>query len=38
MITVFFSVTLKDGKEQEFHDLILGLTKVSREEDDGCLT
>jgi hypothetical protein len=22
MITVLFSVTVKDGKEQEFHDLI----------------
>jgi quinol monooxygenase YgiN len=36
MITVLFSVTIKDGKEQDFHELALRLTKVSRE-DDGCL-
>lgn len=37
MITILFHITVKDGNEQEFHELILRLTKISREEDDGCL-
>ncbi len=37
MITILFYVTVKDGKEQEFHDLAVRLTEVTRAEDDGCL-
>ncbi len=38
MITILFHVTVKDGNEQDFHDLALRLTEVTRAEDDGCLT
>lgn len=38
MITIFFHVTVKEGKEQEFHDLALRMTKITRAEDEGCLT
>ena len=37
MITVLFHVTVKDGKEQDFHDLAVRLTEVTRAEDDGCM-
>ncbi len=38
MITILFHATVKDAKEQEFHDLSVRLTEVTRAEDDGCLT
>lgn len=38
MLTILFNVTVKDGKEQDFHDLAVRLTEVTRAEDDGCLT
>lgn len=38
MISIFFHVTVKVGKETEFHDLAVRLTDVTRAEDDGCLT
>jgi quinol monooxygenase YgiN len=38
MITILFHVTVKDGKEQEFHDLAIRMTEVTRAEDEGCLT
>lgn len=37
MVTILFYVTIKSGKEQEFHDLTLRLTEITRAEDDGCL-
>ena len=37
MITILFHVTVKDGYEQDFHDLAVRPTKVTRAEDDGCL-
>jgi len=38
MITILFHVTVKPGKEREFHDCIINLTTITRAEDDGCLT
>jgi quinol monooxygenase YgiN len=38
MITMLFHVTVKDGKEQEFHDLAIRITEITRAEDEGCLT
>ena len=38
MITIFFYVTVKPGKEHEFHDLVIRLTNISRSEDAGCLS
>ena len=38
MISILFHVTVKAGKEKEFHDLAGHLTDVTRAEDDGCLT
>ncbi len=37
MITILFHVIVKDGKAQDFHDLAVRLTDVTRAEDDGCL-
>ena len=38
MITNFFYVTVKAGKEQEFNALAIRMTKVSRAEDVGCVS
>ena len=38
MITILFHLTVKDGKEQELHDLAVRLTEVTRVEDNGYLT
>jgi hypothetical protein len=38
MISILFHVTIKAGKEKEFHELAVRLTKETRAEDDGCLT
>lgn len=38
MISILFHITVKAGKETEFHDLAVRLTDVTRAEDDGCLT
>ena len=38
MISILFHITVKAGKEKEFHDLAVRLTNVTRAEDDGCLT
>ena len=37
MITILFHVIVKDGNEQDFHDLATRLTEVTRAEDDGCM-
>jgi quinol monooxygenase YgiN len=37
MLTIFFHITIKTGKEQEFDDMAKRLTEVTRAEDDGCL-
>ncbi len=36
MITILFHITIKEGKEEEFHNLAARMTKISRGED-GCL-
>jgi len=36
-ITLLFSLTTKEGREQDFATLAATLTKVTRAEDDGCL-
>jgi len=38
MITILFHVMVKRGKEQDFHDLAVHLTEVTRADDDGCLS
>ena len=38
MISILFHITVKAGKETEFHDLAVRLTDVTRAQDDGCLT
>lgn len=38
MISILFHITVKAGKEKEFHDLAVCLTGVTRAEDHGCLT
>jgi quinol monooxygenase YgiN len=37
MLTIFFHITVKTGKEQEFLDMAKRLTDVTRAEDEGCL-
>jgi quinol monooxygenase YgiN len=37
MITILFHMTVKSGREQEFVDLALRLTPITRAEDEGCL-
>ena len=37
-VTILFSITVKEGREQEANDVIQRLTQSSRAEDDGCLT
>jgi quinol monooxygenase YgiN len=37
MLTIFFYITVKPGREQEFDELALRLTRITREEDAGCL-
>ena len=36
-ITLLFSLTTKEGREQEFATLAATLTRVTRAEDEGCL-
>jgi quinol monooxygenase YgiN len=38
MLTILFHITIKAGLEEEFHDMAKQLTKVTREEDEGCLS
>lgn len=38
MVTLFFYVTVKEGKQQDFSALAMRMTKVSRAEDVGCVT
>src|SRR2546426_2062078 len=37
VITILFSVTVKDGKANEFSDVAERLTRITRAEDQGCL-
>lgn len=37
-VTLLFSLTTKEGREQEFANLAVTLTKTTRAEDAGCLT
>lgn len=37
MLTIFFHMTIKADRQQEFHELTKRLTKITREEDEGCL-
>jgi quinol monooxygenase YgiN len=38
LVTILFSITVKEGREQEAADIMQRLTASSRAEDDGCLT
>ncbi len=37
MLTIFFYITIKNGLEDEFSEMAKRLTRITREEDDGCL-
>jgi quinol monooxygenase YgiN len=37
VVTLLFSVTVKEAKAEEFHDVAARLTTTTRAQDDGCL-